>query len=168
MPTDDKTIKGSKRPSRDDSVLRDLVCQPTGALFYEVWMLNESAKIWSSTSPGAAHNMAIESFLVHFRNLRDFFYPPFEAWTDKRKTDDVIAFDYCDQWHAAAPDWRELAPCERDRINKLLAHISYSRTALGRDWPIREMLAAIRTSLSAFVTKLPTERQKWFEVFGPK
>lgn len=153
-----------KRPIRDEKVLRDLIMSEQGALFYELWMLNESARRWSNASDPIVHNIAIESFLVHFRNLRDFFYPPLGAWTDPKGADDVVAFDYCESWDKTAKDWQEVVPSEKDRINKQLAHISYIRPNLDPNWPITQMLAAIRKSFLVFVDTLPAERRKWFDV----
>lgn len=157
-----------KRPIRDEKVLRDLIMSEQGALFYELWMLNESAKRWSNASDPIVHNIAIEAFLVHFRNLRDFFYPPLGAWTDPKGADDVVAFDYCESWDKTAKDWQEVVPSEKDRINKQLAHISYTRPTLDPKWPISQMCTAIRTSLSEFVDTLSVERQKWFSGVVPK
>lgn len=158
----------SKRPIRNEKVLRDLIMSEHGALFYELWMLNQSARRWSNPSDPIVQNIAIESFLVHFRNLRDFFYPPLSAWTNPRAADDVVAFDYCESWDKAAKDWQEAVPGERDRINKQLAHISYTRPTLDPKWPISQICTAIRKSLFEFVDTLSVERREWFSVVVPK
>ena len=146
-------------------MLRSLASE-NGSLYYEVLMMNEAFRKWRTKSSAAEQNLAIECFLLHFRILREFLYPSSNSWTDKRKLDDVIAFDLSDHWVKTEDDWAECSPNERERINKLLAHISYSRPRLDHSWPIRNMLASIRKSFAAFVATLSPERQGWFKHYG--
>lgn len=164
MPVDHNTLQKSTRGLRRDKELQYLAGQ-NGSLFYEVWMLNESARKWGNTPAGVEHNFATECFLLHFRNVRDFLYPPRESWTNPRYFDDVIAFDFCTKWLAISDDWIECSPDERTRINKLLAHVSYSRPQLDHAWPVLKMLAAIRTEFCKFVSQLAPDRTCWFDAY---
>lgn len=162
MPIDAQRLAKSKRPSRAADVLR-YFASVNGSLSYEASMLDQAAKKCATAPPGYDRNAAIECYLVHFRNIRDFLYPTAESWTDERYFDDVIAWDFCSEWLEVAEDWKECSLAERTRINKLLAHISYTRPQLGHDWPIAQMHAAIQNSVSEFVAKLSPDRKKWFE-----
>lgn len=165
MPIDLPIVARSRRPIRTDAVLQYLA-SANGSLYYEVLMLNHAAQKSLNTLPGFEHNIAIETFLVHFRNVRDFLYPVTDSWLNDRYVDDVIAFDFCSDWLSVADDWKECSANERDRVNKLLAHISYSRPELDHKWPVTDMLPAIRKSFAAFVSTLPSERKTWFNAFG--
>jgi hypothetical protein len=165
MPIDSETAASSKRPRRKESELQQLASQH-GSLFYEVQMLNLAAKKALGGGAGFEKNVAIEAFLLHFRNVRDFLFPAEKSWRDEARFDDVIAFDYCSQWLWTAEDWSECSANERARLNKLLAHISYSRASLDHNWPLQEMLETLRLKFSEFVTNLPQIRKHWFDRYG--
>jgi hypothetical protein len=108
----------------------------------------------------------LESFLLHARSLRDFFY-------SDRKTfkDDVLAGDFFDD-----PDhWRKVRPLlgphlsvSRGRLNKALAHLSYERIELSeadRLWDVKTIDTELEVVKDAFLAALPVERRQWF--FGP-
>jgi hypothetical protein len=96
-------------------------------LYYEVKMLHFTATklteftrtdIWNT-------NMALESFLFHGRNLREFFY-----CGDKRHQTDARAYEFVKD----RKEWKEVRPPETDRIKKVrrranteLAHLTYKR-----------------------------------------
>jgi len=131
----------------------------------------EAEKSWASTESVRSehpvrHNMAIESFLLHFRNLRDFLYPSKHAWTKEFYFDDVIANDFSCDWLGVEDDWKECSVAERDRINKKLSHLSYSRPELHKKapegWPISEMSRSIQRSFAQFIANLPAARKEWF------
>ncbi len=111
------------------------------------------------------NTMAIECFLIHFRNLRDFLYPDADS-ADNR--DNVIARDYDSGWLKTDSDWKPCSRNERNRINKLLAHISYSRRHLDHSWPIQAMWQQMMQRLAGFIRSLPAERREWFKAWGLK
>ncbi len=158
------------RPLVPDEKLRELTTPPNGALFYEVRMLSETAARCIPPKAGEAPEvywMAIESFLVHFRNLREFLYPSDLTW---RCSDNVVACDYDSCWNKTDEDWKPCSINERERINKLLAHISYSRNEadpkFDPDWPIRTMRDRMTRGLTTFIATLQLEQQKWFHAWG--
>ena len=69
-------MKNDRDPVAED-VLQQLTASPNGSLFYETRMLNASADACLKLEgrKSVEEWMAIESFLIHFRNLRDFLYP---------------------------------------------------------------------------------------------
>lgn len=147
--------------------LREVASPPDGSLFYETLMLNESAVRCMKPSPimDAGYNMAIECFLIHFRALRDFLCPDDTLWNN---LDNVIAFDYDSRWLIRYENWTPCSGDERNRVNKLLAHISYSRRGLDLRWPINEMQQRIMRQLVEFILSLPHGRQEWFGACGLK
>jgi len=163
-----KTVK--KRGHIPEDKLRQ-VASSTGSLFYETLMLKETAaRCVEPTDEGSLeiivpYNMAIECFLIHFRNLREFLYPNAKV---RRDSDNVIAFDYDSRWLKTENDWKECSDNERSRINKLLAHISYSRGELHPRWPTGRMRQCMMQRLAEFIVSLPPERQEWFEAWGLK
>ena len=62
---------------------------------------------------------------MHVRNLDDFFRLP-----PTRHADDVLATDYLPSWQPQAI----LSKAEHDDIDKLLAHVTTSRTDGSRPW----------------------------------
>lgn len=123
---------------------------------YEFSMLNEIAKIWPRIGefPPLFQNMAIESFLVHFRNVRDFLF------SANPLNDDVVASDFNSKaWSIDSSGWTETVPHERDRINKQLSHVSYLRGYYDKQWPIPAMAGALARKFTEFLKILPKDKQ---------
>jgi hypothetical protein len=169
MPIPDGVIASSRRQTPDATVLQKLVGR-TGSFYYEVVMMEESLKRWRSLQKEGrareeelAHNRAIECFLLHYRNLRDFFYPSQSVWTNPDWFDNAVAWDFDTRWRLSSQDWKECTEREKERINKLLTHVSYSRAGLSHDWSkMPEMQKAILAALDQLVGMLPEDRKKWF------
>jgi len=150
------------RPLRQDKELE----AAAGHITYEIRMLVESTRClpYGFTSPAvdSTKNMAIESFLLHFRNLRAFLCPNLQKWDD----DDIVASDF---WGSPRPedvgDARVLVG-RKKKIDRLLAHLSYSRQEYvdrgDKSWPDDEMVVDIRTGFQKFLQKLPPNRREWF------
>ena len=105
-------------------------------------------------------NMTIESFLIHYRILEDFLYPTKKIWESK---DDCIAHDFNPNWTSSTLYWDDSRKDVRRRINKKLAHLSYSRSTTPGAWGSPEMLEHIKASMRWFITKLPPEKRAWFD-----
>ena len=136
---------------------------------YEIEMLvhtgNELGGFHSSpmsTPDGNDKNMALESFLLHFRNLRAFLCPTLQRTTD----DDVIASDFL---QASVP--RDVVEAtslsmDKERLDKMLAHLSYSRDIFidvgNHGWQVARMLALMLGQLEAFFAMLPTTHRSHF------
>jgi len=169
MPIPDSVITNTKRPAPNALVLQKLVGR-TGSFYYEVVMMEESLKQWRSLQKETrtreeelAHNRSIECFLLHFRNLRDFFYPSQSVWTNPEWFDNAVAWDFDSRWKLSSQDWIECGALERERINKLLTHVSYSRSELSHDWSkMPEMQSAVLAALNKLIEMLPEDRKKWF------
>ncbi len=108
-----------------------------------------------------SYNAALESSLIQFRRLRDFF---FSGATTRR--DDSVAEDFL------TPDakWTELRPtipteieALKDPIDKHLAHLTYNPVATGKlSWPVRDLAASMEDAFRAFFNLLPEDRKAWF------
>jgi hypothetical protein len=178
MPISSAVLARTKRPPPTEEVLRYLVGK-NGSFYYEIVMMESAFKRWEALqilrvqreAEGAllhddekvSLNFAIEAFLTHFRNLRDFFYPNENVWSNSRWHDNAVAWDYSPLWNRADSEWVELSPNERERINKLLSHIAYARPGLSHDWStLPKMYRAILKALDDLVATLPHERRGWF------
>jgi hypothetical protein len=122
--------------------------------------LNNHAKKYkgNTTYPGAdvvMQNCAIESFLLHYRALREFFNDK-----EKHKADDIKAKDYLPTW-TASDTWLTYQN-EIDRINKRLAHVSVLRKTLDHDWDLAHMEWNVSRTFEDFISKLTAVHQVWF------
>jgi len=134
---------------------------------YEIKMLRELANALQGkgVGPRTLNNALLESFLIHYRNLYDFFYPEFPS--RKRLPHDVAASDYLPnpkQWRKKRPDLdRKRVVENRERVNCLLAHLTLRRLKYrNRSWPDRKMANTIEALIEQFVKELPLQRRSWF------
>jgi hypothetical protein len=137
---------------------------------YEIRMLVFSSKYLDGcqSSPltrpeGSQENMALESFLLHFRNLRSFLCPRLGRviWSD-----DILASDYLKKVQPEnVGDIRKLAGY-KERIDKMLTQLSSTRDrfieARNYAWPIAQMLLAALDELEVFFAMLSPEMRAWF------
>ena len=132
---------------------------------YEIQLLRWAVGRLSQGPERILVNVAIECFLLHLRNLRDFFYAA------NPRDDDAVASDYFDDpttWESSRPELASVIAVEKERIHRALVHLSYSRLGYVGDakgWKVGEMTAAIDKTFMAFLQKLPTEREAWFKRF---
>jgi hypothetical protein len=129
---------------------------------YEIEMLVFAAEHlggWHSspmTNPvGNEKHMALESFLLHFRNLRAFLCPSLQ------RQDDVLASDFLGLY-----DRSDKLNLDKERLDKMLAHVSYSRSdyieADHYRWDSSAMLILMLSELQKFLVRLPDEQRGWF------
>ena len=134
------------RPKRDRWHLMDIAHD----LAYEWWMAAESAnrldtlrldenKRWET-------NTAFEAFLVHGRNLRDFFLESFNP-------DDVIVEDFLGS--SISVEIPKLDSVAIDIwITKKVLHLSHSRLTLPHGWRHRHLMEEIDGAMRSFVAAL--------------
>jgi hypothetical protein len=101
-------------------------------------------------------NVYLESFLLHARVLLDFFERPKRSVVRRGKElkelDDVLALDY-----GLPAEPIGIPQLLRDRLNKDLMHLSYSRTqrqGADRDWFPEPMARALLTRCDVFAEHL--------------
>lgn len=137
---------------------------------YEIEMLMYSGEYigWGHSSPpstptGNDRNMALESFLLHFRNLRAFLCPSLQTVS----SDDILASDYLNRTDPEdIGDPQRFHAAEKARLDKMLAHLSYTRAKyISSDdhfWPGALMTKSIIEEFIKFVPLLPDARKGWF------
>lgn len=134
---------------------------------YEIDMLGFSAEHvggWHSspmaTPVGNEKNMALESFLLHFRNLRAFLCP------SSQRDDDVLASDFLGMYDGSDVGDRDKLNVDKERLDKMSAHVSYSRSDFieaGDDgWDSSVMLILMLSELQKFLVRLPEQQRAWF------
>jgi hypothetical protein len=134
-------------------------------LAYELKMLRETSAALrgKGIGPRSFRNAMLETFLVHYRNLLDFFY------ADQRRSlsHDVRASDFvadAKRWKARRPRLDKESSSYRERVNAQLAHLTYRRLKYNeRNWPDRRMLQQIEALLATFAEQLPPRRRRWFQ-----
>src|ERR1044071_3416831 len=104
-----------QRPIRSDLELKgaaEHVSYEIEMLVYTREELGGSHASPESAPEGQRKDMALESFLLHFRNLRAFLCPPSSV-----REDDVIASDFKKEQQARSlGDWSRLG-LEKDRLD---------------------------------------------------
>jgi hypothetical protein len=113
-------------------------------------------------------NCALESFLLHYRNLREFLNDEVkqskkDKATEKLESDDIKAKDY-----TIDPNWKTAAPWASDkdegkRLHKRLAHITTARLTLDDKWYPESMEGNALRTFEEFVSAISDERKAWFE-----
>ena len=110
----------------------------------------------------SAWNRALESTLLHFRNLRDFFYGD-----GNHHKSDVFAAHYIPSWNAKSGEDDPVFRVTHRRINQKLAHLTIERIDALSEWPLDEMNAAIERLLLRFKESLLPAQAAWFQLGEP-
>ena len=106
---------------------------------------------------GWLQNALLESFVIHYRALLDFFYA-------KPRRDDVSANDYfdsVDEWPKLRPPETEVLKLSRKRAGKEIAHLTYARldvTPETKGWRFRQITEDLNRVIQAFLDNIPRER----------
>lgn len=153
------------RKIRSDSELQEAALH----VKYEIEMLTHcteylSAEYASPPDPLATHdkNMALETFLMHYRNLRAFLCPNLQRVAE----DDIIASDFLKE-----PAARDIADAskfklDKERLDGMLSHLTYRRVgyiaASNNLWSVSDMVRAMLLELQAFIGALPSAMASWF------
>jgi len=104
-------------------------------------------------------NALLESFVIHFRALLDFFYPP-----ENVKKDDVLAGDYFDDsdgWEEIRPQPSKVLNRAKIRAHKEVAHLTYARldvTPETKGWAFIEIANEINKLMDVFLKHAPRNR----------
>ena len=124
------------------------------AFFYEVEQLLDASS--TKTHNTCLNNALLESTLVHARILLDFYERPTRTIRHEGKQqiemDDVLAVDY-----GFPARQVEIPPVERERLNKDLAHLTYSRADRrpeDKGWDYRKVVYPILTRSKEFIEHL--------------
>jgi hypothetical protein len=105
---------------------------------YEIEMLGFSAEHLGGchsspmcTPTGNEKNMALESFLLHFRNVRAFLCPSLQRLTD----DDVLASDFLGMYDGSDVGDRDKLKVDKERLDKCW-RTSAIRVLITLNWAI--------------------------------
>jgi hypothetical protein len=119
------------------------------------------------TPAGDAKYMALESFLLHLRNLRAFLCPFLQQFVS---IDDVCASDFLEEHKEIDLGNAGRLAVDQVRLNKMLAHFIFSRgkyIAAGEDgWKTARMVIIAREEMQVFFGHLSEERRGWFNSFS--
>ena len=130
-------------------------------LFYEIWMLNITASIgWKRDSEvnTVVNNCIVESFGIHARNLRDFFF------NTSGKKDDILAVDFFDdpeEWSKYINKKSDILNKINKRVGKELVHLTYTRigkTPEEKIWEKGKIARDINRLFKDFLKRVPKER----------
>jgi hypothetical protein len=102
----------------------------------------------------------VEVLLCHFRVLVDFFYPK------QARLDDVLASDFGLSIPGTIPQWAE---DWRDQCNKMVAHLTYTRTDRRENYAhhvenLETNISNMEQLISTFLTGISAQRGAWFSV----
>ncbi|MEQ1857545.1 MAG: hypothetical protein ABL963_13885 [Longimicrobiales bacterium] len=123
---------------------------------YELSMLS-AAFAETGNSKVHLHNMAVETFLLHARNLRDFFRSTGHG-------DDIRARDFVKTMPKISMP-TVFSPAFNTRVNKKLAHPSYKRARLKAKWHQGKITRELVRAMDRFLSQLDADyprRRAWF------
>lgn len=137
-------VNSMTRNNRDREELR----AASEMLAYEVDMFLYTFAVLTRNLDKLLANMVLESYLVHARNLIDFFYPgtPYE--------DDIVANDYFDPpeaWTRSLDGAPQFLRTAKNRINKRLSHLAYKRLSITKNHQVGKIFDELRGALNAFL-----------------
>jgi hypothetical protein len=139
------------RPTRGDRAL----LSAGKDVAYELDMARKAAALALNAKAAGDQdrvNLFLEAFLLHVRNLRDFL-----AWSNNHNN--VIAADFLGRpVRVRMPLLR--SPAVRARLNRRIAHLSYSRARLGRGWNVPALLAEVEVAMRRFTDRLKLVRPR--------
>ena len=93
-------------------------------------------------------NVFLESWILHLRNLVDFFYPT------NVQPDDVIALDYAPNWSSQCPPISLVLATARKRAHKELSHLTTGRkpsSSPDKKWDFGSVSTEMKPVIDAFI-----------------
>jgi hypothetical protein len=146
------------RKIREDSELSEAATHVS----YEIEMLAYSAEQLGSShaSPPATlsendKHMAMECFLLHFRNIRSFLCP---SLGNPPRKNDLVASDYFGNSEATDCAKAATFSLDKDRLDQMLAHLTYCRLEYVSDgnvgWKIAKLTIDVLEELNSFLDDL--------------
>ncbi|MCE7892947.1 MAG: hypothetical protein DYH12_25120 [Sorangiineae bacterium PRO1] len=141
------------RPRRGSRSLRSAA----KTIQYELDMFLLASRCLQAPNAPAVANLLLEALLLHTRVLRDFF-------RGVGRNDDVLVTDFL----PVKPRFRLRhlrSSSTKKRLDKLLAHASFSRPRLGKKWPVGPIQQEIVQAWLLFMDRLEKHDPKaraWF------
>jgi hypothetical protein len=113
-------------------------------------------------------NAYIESFVLHLRNLMDFYY------LSGRKNSLILAEHYVNdviKWKGGRPAKTSLLKDAEQKANNLAAHLTYERLVIinsNWEWKWAAISADLKHVTNCFLNHLPPAWRAWFEATDNK
>lgn len=130
---------------------------------YELDMFNYADKQLQRTDlSDKEKNVYLETFVIHTRCLLDFLYTP-----ENVKPDDILAEHYIDNPEVYIENFSEMHEIlkkARNRANKDLAHLTYSRvleTSNEEKWTSK-ISEEITLAFAKFLELVTSNKREWF------
>jgi len=124
------------------------------ALYYEIWMFNESLALSNyiqihALKCTAMKNVILESFLLHARNLIDFLE------NNRIRSDDLTCVDFNNRnQQQIDPISPRLQPNIKQKINKHLSHLTKTRVNEKPEWNLEKIRSSINQALINFFDQI--------------
>lgn len=118
-----------------------------GAVFYEWKTAQDSANLAieaKKKNDQASLNAALESLLLHARSIREFFRA-------SGRDNDILAKDFLG---AAVRVRMPYLRRNRTRLDRRIAHLTYSRSRMASLWDVDRIMIEIDDSMNRFVRRL--------------
>jgi len=133
-------------------------------LLYELQYFQLTAKLLGQRQTDEMRSILTESFVIHLRNLIDFFF------TTETKNDDVVATDFCAGWNEKISTPLSAA---KIRANKELSHLTLGRKNgqhPDKPWDYAGLFREVSDFAKSFAgraspTKLSPDVPKWLSLF---
>lgn len=142
----------------DEKVLQRVA----GDVAYEINMVKFTAR--KMTELSLENNAALESFLLHVRNLQEFFHKDPNNLANYER-DLIVAENYLQdipKWRGDRPRMEHIHEMET-KIHQHLAHISSGRAEQGKiNWEVGRILTEILNVWDFFLSKLSVAKKDWF------
>jgi hypothetical protein len=125
-------------------------------LLYELQMLRWLVAAIPSQAKGFALSALLESFVIHLRNLIDFFYG------DLARADDVVAGDFFEKltdWDAGTIS--KSLEAARERANKEVSHLTHKRKSGGdptKPWNVVQLARQVQAVAKNFADSASTKK----------
>lgn len=122
-------------------------------IWYEVRMFfgaGSNAPFDHSPQLEVQDDALLESFVLHLRNLVNFFYPPKHI-----KADDAIAAEHFDSGEMPSVLLTNMLSTARERANKELSHLTWKRLAghhAAKGWDFAALMRDMANAIEAFIT----------------
>ena len=147
------------------------------SIMYEWSMLdNLLARNYLKTQDTVLDNALLESFLIHFRALFDFFMKKPRNYKDHEGfEDDISAEQYVDLDERGKNPWHRIkgrlfketkAGGWEKKLNKFLAHLTSSRREGKPGWPLDLLYAEVVIARKVFLDSIDASIRDWFKIDG--
>jgi hypothetical protein len=134
------------------------------ALLYEVRMMIRASNAFTTlqnrtpnNAPAdyTARNAFLESFLLHLRNLIQFFTIPRNAKERNQRSDDIIVDEFKDSaGNVISNITLAISADDLKAIHKHLSHLTKTRTNNKLLWPVTALELEINNAMHQFITRI--------------